>query len=789
MKTTIGQTKINTNKKQRRESTEIKNLRNKKKEIRKKLKQAQKNNEPNIEIMKETSKGIQIQLKQAIEKREKQNIQEKINKLVKEGGSKSQTFWKMRKNIIGKGIDIEQDPITENNTKLTNEREAKEYIAEYYENLYRARDGTPEYKQWTDKITNKVKSIETTMTSIAKNKSITEKEFDNVNKSIKRGKSSGPDTIPNELFKEAKGRSKEILIQIMNNVIENKEIPEQWQNGEIIRFYKGKGKRGKCSNERGITLSSNFGKFLERIVNNRAAEKVKITDAQAGGMKKRATTDHIMTLNQLIHINKSNKKPTYMAFLDVTKAYDKAWLDAILYVLYKNGITDNTWHIIKKLNENLTAEIRTKYGKTRKIQIKDSIRQGGVLSVMMYALLMDEINKEIEQKNIGVEIPPNGHKIGCLLWMDDVVLITNNDKEMTELLKITNDIAKRYHIEFGKEKSKIVKIGKKGEKTKMNLGDMELEYVDKYKYLGNIINSNNNLKDHIEEIRKKTEGAYQIILNIAQDAKFKNINMEYIWKLVETCIEPIITYGAENWKPLKKEIKSINKIWEGIIKRILMVPITTPKEALYIETGLPDIETMIDKKQLNMHKRLTTWAPEMVKEVINDTTKGGWKDRVENKITQYQIAWQENDTKQQAKTKIKQQTILYQKNRMIIESNEKSKVKHLLEGMESWRPGKRSKYLNILKRHEASILFKARTRMLEIKQNYKQKYKDNMTCRACKTEEETQTHILEECTTIHVNTRTKVTKTDIFTENIGKLRGTAKKISNIMEKLVQLPSQ
>ena len=42
MKTTIGQTKINTNKKQRRESTEIKNLRNKKKEIRKKLKQAQK---------------------------------------------------------------------------------------------------------------------------------------------------------------------------------------------------------------------------------------------------------------------------------------------------------------------------------------------------------------------------------------------------------------------------------------------------------------------------------------------------------------------------------------------------------------------------------------------------------------------------------------------------------------------------------------------------------------------------------------------------------------------------
>ena len=47
----------------------------------------------------------------------------------------------------------------------------------------------------------------------------------------------------------------------------------------------------------------------------------------------------------------------------------------------------------KKLNENLTATIQTKYGPTRKIKIKDSTRQGGVLSVFQYALLMDEINK------------------------------------------------------------------------------------------------------------------------------------------------------------------------------------------------------------------------------------------------------------------------------------------------------------------------------------------------------------------------------------------------------------
>ena len=50
--------------------------------------------------------------------------------------------------------------------------------------------------------------------------------------------------------------------------------------GEIIRFYKGKGKKGKFSNERGITLGNNMGKLFERIMNSRLTKTVKITDAR-----------------------------------------------------------------------------------------------------------------------------------------------------------------------------------------------------------------------------------------------------------------------------------------------------------------------------------------------------------------------------------------------------------------------------------------------------------------------------------------------------------------------------
>ena len=53
------------------------------------------------------------------------------------------------------------------------------------------------------------------------------------------------------------------------------------------------------------------------------------------------------------------------------------------------------------MNDDLKkAKVRTKQGETRTIKIRDSVRQGGVLSVTLYATLMDEIPKEIN-KNLG----------------------------------------------------------------------------------------------------------------------------------------------------------------------------------------------------------------------------------------------------------------------------------------------------------------------------------------------------------------------------------------------------
>ena len=75
------------------------------------------------------------------------------------------------------------------------------------------------------------------------------KEINNAIKKLKRKKSTGPDNIPNEIFIEANKETREIFREALNTITQTEEIPDEWQEGNIITMYKGKGMKGKCSNE------------------------------------------------------------------------------------------------------------------------------------------------------------------------------------------------------------------------------------------------------------------------------------------------------------------------------------------------------------------------------------------------------------------------------------------------------------------------------------------------------------------------------------------------------------
>jgi len=117
------------------------------------------------------------------------------------------------------------------------------------------------------------------------------------------------------------------------------------------------------------------------------------------------------------------------------------------------------------------------------IQITDSIRQGSGLSVAEYSNLKDKIAQTIKKEEKGKIDIGTTNMTRCLLWMENIALFHNDPEQLQEMLNITEEIAQRYHIKYGNEKSQIIKINTK-EPKQHNLGEMNLDTTNKYKYLG-----------------------------------------------------------------------------------------------------------------------------------------------------------------------------------------------------------------------------------------------------------------------------------------------------------------
>ena len=699
-----------------------------------------------------------------IDKYETEQTEKRILELINKTKIDPNSIWQARR-AARSNNELEYNTITEEGKELTDPEETKEHIAKYFENLYQARPGTTEYQASTEMITKTMKEFQEKYRKPGtEHEPITNKEIDAAIKKLKRKKSLGPDQLPNEIFIEADQETRNILCDIIREVHTKEKIPHRWLEGEIKRLYKGKGVKGKCSNERGITLASNFGKVYERILNERVKKEVYITKAQGGGITGNATVDHLIVLKEAIRQIRKRGKTAYVVFLDVQKAYDKAWLDAILFTMKKNGITDKNLEMMRKMNTGLTARIRTKHGLTRKINIKDSIRQGGVLSVIEYATLMDEITKEIQKRKQGIKMD-NGETLANLLWMDDVALIHENLKELQEVMNTTNHVALTNHIEFGAAKCKVVKNGP-GKKSHISLNGQILEEVTAYKYLGDMINNKGDLEDQIIALKGKIHAATQEILAETGNKEFKGMKMAAIWELVETIIIPIITYGSESWEPKKKEIAQIETIFNKALKTILQLPDQTPTAILLAETGFLTIEMNVNKKKImHANRVLTKEEPGLIQQLTQGNSI--WREGIRKLQEDYSIT---DETLQGNKETLKK--IVYSENRskfekyIIKEAEEKSKVKHWLEMREGEIPQRRANYLKTMTRKQCTSIIKVRTRMVPVKANYGDRYQDKI-CRLCQEEEETQKHVLSECRITKIEAR-HFEYTKYFTEDEEK---------------------
>ena len=302
---------------------------------------------------------------------------------------------------------------------------------------------------------------------------------------------------------------------------------------------------------------------------------------------------------------KKEGRHLFISFFAVQKAYDKADMNDMLYVLHKNGFKGKLWHLTQSLNQDLTAKVKTKAGLTREIKRERGGKQGGKLMVPMFAKTMDTLAEDMmENENLGIRLRED--HIPALLFMDDVMTFAEGYDQQQQTLEAVTEFGLKHRIEWGENKCKVLECGThKESKTEWPLGEKTIQTCQDYKYLGEVITRDGKNEDNLISRFHKVKAAVRAINTCGKNNIMKKIEIKLLITLHNAVTLPTLLYNAETW-PLNASIrKEINKMEIWAWKSMLGLPKTTPNAAIIFCTGALYASIRIETKQLlYLHKIL-----------------------------------------------------------------------------------------------------------------------------------------------------------------------------------------
>ncbi len=138
---------------------------------------------------------------------------------------------------------------------------------------------------------------------------------------------------------------------------------------------------------------------------------------------------------------------------------------------------------------NTTAIIRIIRFETDLLSCTSGVRQGDVLSTTLFSIYINDLAKEIKCMNLG--IPVDDVLVSILLYADDIVLLAENEADLQCMIDKLHEWCNKWRMMVNESKTNIVHFRNKGTHCNnvcFKLGENVLNKVEKYKYLGVILN-------------------------------------------------------------------------------------------------------------------------------------------------------------------------------------------------------------------------------------------------------------------------------------------------------------
>ena len=157
--------------------------------------------------------------------------------------------------------------------------------------------------------------------------------------------------------------------------------------------------------------------------------------SQAAYQPGRRTIEQVIALEQIIEKSIEFNNPVHIAFIDFTKAFDSIKLDRLWKLLEKTNVNKKYINLLKLTYDNSVATIKTDIGLTRSVKILKGVKQGDILSAILFCIVIAAIiTKSEEDCQSGFSI--GGQFLSNLSYADDISLVNNVTSDLSTPLKL-----------------------------------------------------------------------------------------------------------------------------------------------------------------------------------------------------------------------------------------------------------------------------------------------------------------------------------------------------------------